>query len=575
MQREPPSIEVLHALPENVKEVNVTKGFPLSHTPAYALIEKKAIEILAAVTRDKREKLPSKSCLEECLESLRMHIETEAKTVIQHGGNEKLLSDLYGEAYFLCHTTLTRFANLVDKDLLHVNLPTLFRLIRQVLNRSSIPFHGEPAVGLQIMGVLETRCLDFDNLLLLSVNEGTLPQKVSDNSFIPYDLRREFGLTTSMHKTAVYAYYFYRLIQRASHIRMVYNSSTDGLVQGEMSRFMTQLLVETKLPIRHLSLTATPNPIINRVNEITKPVDLLERVSQLSPSAINTYLRCQLRFFFEYVERLKEPNPPATEIAPNVFGTIFHRTAELIYGKLGEGGKPIHPELLNQILEREDFKILIINKVRQAFKDKKVEQNLIVEEVVYKYITQLLRYDARHNEQGVSVAAPFTIEGLEKETKYELYIPNKGGKHLITLKGNIDRLDSTNLADGLTHIRVIDYKTGGSPEEVKDMEQLFTPAEDHPHYVLQTFLYSLTLLDRTTRPVTPMLFFVHKASKTDYSPLIKFNKEPLLDFRPLAAEFEKHLVNLLAEIINFETSFKATGTPKFCEYCPYSEICSR
>lgn len=583
---------VLHALPDNVSEVNVTKGFPLGHTPAFSLFSEAAGKVLADDEKKRKalqkttgrtvsDVLPSKEALALALRDIMELVKNKAREIPKITANDNLLANLYTQAYFQTYTTLTRFVRLVEEGVLQVSFTTLFRLVSQVLRAGSVPFHGEPAVGLQVMGVLETRCLDFDHVLMLSVNEGTLPQKVNDNSFIPFDLRSEFGLTTSTHKVAVYAYYFYRLLQRAKRVTMVYNSTSDGLVQGEMSRFMTQLLVETDLPVRHFSLTATPRPFTEQIARIAKPANLVKRLDSISPSAINNYLTCQLRFYFERVAGLREPEPPASDIAPNVFGTIFHKAAELIYKELGKDGRPVNPEQLSRLLKADDVKVRIIKKVREAFAEEKIEGNIIVEEVVHKYLRQVLRYDALHNEDGVSKAETFTVEGLEHNARRDLQVPLGDGFVTMTLKGNIDRLDAINLTDGLTHLRVIDYKTGGNPESAKSMEELFTPSKDRPHYVLQTFLYSLMLTDdpafaKCSYPITPQLFFVHKAANADYSPFINYaDQRPLLDFRPIAAEFEERLIALLAEIIDPNTDFEPTSVAENCKYCPFREMCGR
>lgn len=580
---------VLHALPPEVREVNVTKGFPLHHTPAYALVERCFAEICGdGGSGEPKDRQPTVADVLDCLlrevsEAATAYARRTAESTADSTSQEAALPEtrpdatgqfektLYTEAYFLTYTVLNRFRALAEKGWLGVGLTTLHRLLRQVMKGASIPFSGEPAAGLQVMGVLETRNLDFENILLLSVNEGNLPQKISENSFIPYNLRREFGLTTSRHKTAVYAYYFYRLIQRARHVRMVYNCSTDGMVKGEMSRFMTQILVETDLPVKHFALTSRQLPADTRPPQIPKPADLPQILATLSPSAINTYLRCQLMFYFQRVARLKEPDAPADVIEPNTFGTIFHRAAELIYGeKLTERGALITADTLRRFTEEGGDERLGAY-VKRAFEDSGTDFNIIVSEVVKSYLKQLIRHDLR--------LVPFVVAGTEKDTEVPLSIPyGEGGNVCVRLKGNIDRLDIVE-HEGLTRLRIVDYKTGGTPESAASLDQLFVPAEKHPHYVLQTFLYALTLAGEAKYPIAPALFFVHKAAGEDYSPYINLGegkeKQPVLHFQEIAAEFKEKLTGLIAEILDPRKPFTPTTVPRFCDSCPFSTLCRK
>lgn len=549
---------VIHALPPEVKEANITKGFPLSHMAVYALIEEHISQIEAEEAAGHR--MPTLRILESLMEA----VHAEARKAPTPSEDTDVFAEAATEACFRTYTILNRFHRLAESGWLDIASGTLCRLLRQVMRQTSIPFHGEPAVGLQVMGVLETRCLDFENLLILSLNEGNLPEKTRNDSFIPYHLRREFGLTTTRHQTAVYAYNFYRLIQRARRIRMVYNNSTDGLSKGEMSRFMTQLLIETGLPVRRLSLTCRQGLPHRIPPVIRKPADLAERLKSLSPSAINTYLRCQVQFYFQRVERLKEPAPAPDVIEPNTFGSIFHKAAELLYKeKLTERNGVITSTVLQPYLDKDGDQSLL-SFVRRAFSEEQVEPNAVVEEVVKVYLRQLVRNDLR--------LTPFEVKDMEMETALPLDIPLKETSVSIELKGNIDRLDIVE-ADGLTRLRVVDYKTGGNPETANSLEQLFTPSEKHPHYILQTFLYALTLAEKAQHPIAPALFFVHKAAGEDYSPYIKFGAEQMLDFQQIADDFRRQLIGLIAEILDPDRNFVPTTCEKFCRTCPYFSLC--
>ena len=213
---------VLRVFPERVHQVNVTKGFPLAHAEVNTLVEKTFAE-----SERSGESLPAV----EVLARLSERVEARAKEVCGREGfdTSRFEDVLQSEAFYLMATLLNRLRIIAADGRLEVGISALRRVVRQIVRQTTVPFHGEPAVGLQVLGVLETRCLDFDDVLMLSVNEGTLPQIPNDNSFIPYMLRKAFGLTTPERRTAVYAYYFYRLIQRARRLRMTFNSSAEGL----------------------------------------------------------------------------------------------------------------------------------------------------------------------------------------------------------------------------------------------------------------------------------------------------------------------------------------------------------
>lgn len=347
---------VLHSLPDNVKHINITMGFPLSQTPAYSFVNAlmelhtsgynpnngrylfaevisvlkhpytrqlspEAEKLEQILTRDNRfYPLPSELKQDEVLELLftprRNNLDlccmlSEALKEVaviyqqQAASHSDAFDQLYRESLFKTYTLVNRFHTLIESKELNVQAGTFQRLLTRVMSSSSIPFHGEPAIGMQVMGVLETRNLDFRHLILLSVNEGQLPKAGGDSSFIPYNLRKAFGMTTIDHKIAVYAYYFYRLLQRAEKVTLVYNTATDGINRGELSRFMLQFLIEWGHPIQRKQLEAEQSPQGSTPITIEKTSDIMERMKKvfdlqsnpkaiISPSALNCYLDCPL-----------------------------------------------------------------------------------------------------------------------------------------------------------------------------------------------------------------------------------------------------------------------------------------
>ncbi|WP_336594897.1 PD-(D/E)XK nuclease family protein, partial [Bacteroides acidifaciens] len=469
-------LPVLHSIPQEVKNVNITMGFPLAQTPVYSFINaamelqtngyrsdtgRFTYEAVSAILKhpytqqlsthadsleDELTKtnrfypLPSELKQDDFLSNLftpRSGIKDLCDYLVglikdisilyrKEGEYNDIFNQLYRESLFQSHLKINRLYSLIESGELNVRTDTLKRLISKVLTASNIPFHGEPAIGMQVMGVLETRNLDFRNLVMLSLNEGQLPKSGGESSFIPYNLRKAFGMTTIEHKNAVYAYYFYRLIQRAENITLLYNTSSDGLNRGEESRFMLQLLVEGPHEITREYLEAGQSPQSNQEIQIEKTPEVLRRIYRaydssnpksviLSPSALNAYLDCRLRFYYRYVAGLKTPDEVSAEIDSALFGTIFHLSAQLVYTELTANGNMIQKEDLERLLRDE---VKLQSYVDRAFKkelfkvapEEKPEYNgvqLINSKVILSYLKQLLRNDLQYT--------PFEMVAMEKK----------------------------------------------------------------------------------------------------------------------------------------------------------------
>ena len=629
-------LPVLHSIPPEVKNVNITMGFPLAQTPVYsfvsALIELQttgyrrdtgryqyeavqsvlkhpytrqlstsAESLEKQLTRDNRFfPLPSelkqdifleqiftpKTGISALCQYLTEMLREVAVLYRQEQETDDIFNQLYRESLFKSYTLINRLLNLIDNGELNIQIDTLRRLLCRLLATSNIPFHGEPAIGMQVMGVLETRNLDFRNLIMLSLNEGQLPKAGGDSSFIPYNLRKAFGMTTIEHKNALYAYYFYRLIQRAENVTLLYNTASEGLNRGEMSRFMLQFLVESPHSISREYLEAGQSPQSGREIRVEKTPEIITRMyerydvnrhpkSLFSPSALNTYLDCRLKFYYRYVAGLKAPDEVSAEIDSALFGTIFHRAAELVYKDLTANGKEIRKDDLEQVL-RNDIKLQ--NYVDTAFKEEffhvalteKPEFNgtqLINAKVITSYLRQLLRNDLQY--------APFFMEGMEKKVTEIIEIETPQGKLALNIGGTIDRIDSKD-----DTLRIVDYKTGGSPKTPENIKQLFTPADGRPNYIFQTFLYASIMCRKQSLKVAPSLLYIHQAASETYSPVIEMGearqpKMPVNNFAFYEDEFRERLQTLLQEIYNPEEAFTQTEDTKKCEFCDFRELCRR
>jgi len=632
-------IPALHSIPDTISKVNITMGYPVSNTPVYSLIEhlielqkniksnagisfyhknvvailnhqyiqlsyeKDAKELLNSVKTENKIVLTRKelaindffeqifnkaNTYHELSEYLLNILHRVYNEVPQDIKNESIhTSSLEREYIYHIFLSINRVKDILHEQKVDVKTETYIRLIRKIIRNLRIPFTGEPLSGLQVMGILETRLLDFENLYITSVNEGIFPKTEASLSFIPYNLRRGFGLPTIEHQDAIYAYYFYRLLQRANHVTLIYNSSSDGLQTGEMSRFLYQLKYESDVNITEKSVTYDINVTTAKEITIEKNSDIHLKLAKflssedsnkyLSPSALSTYLRCKLQFYFRYVAELREQDALTEEIDAPLFGNILHQAMFYVYKDFI--GKEITPDHVKAIAVNKNR---IAQHIDLAFKDEYFKsehkihytgKNIIIREVIEKYIHQILRVDEHF--------APFEIISLED--KYEIEIPvtidsyRDGSAEKVKLGGKIDRIDKHN-----NHIRIIDYKTGSDKLEFKNIEALFSDKKnDQNSAVFQTFLYSKFYKDieRPEIPIIPGVYSVRKLFDNNFDYRIKQKENRteniITNYDEVKEEYHEELKQLINEIYNPEISFTQTEELRNCEYCPYKQICHR
>ena len=580
---------VIHCLPDEVEKVNITTGYPLSQTPVASFIQRYYDMVLGGKTpRLVRafQRHPYYRYLTDDSQSLLHLLRQIATAATTPPASTAGLSDpLFQESLFRAYTLVNRLQALIESGDLQVTDTTLQRLVNQLIQQTTIPFHGEPAEGLQVMGVLETRNLDFDHVLLLSCNEGNMPKGVNDSSFIPHSIRQAYELTTVENKVSIYAYYFHRLLQRAKDVTILWNNATEDGQRGEMSRFMLQLLVESGQHITQHTLQSGKTIARYTPAAIEKTPHVLDLLNKqfigpgalLSPSAINRYMRCQLQFYYRYLADIKEPDNPDDELELDnrIFGNIFHQAADTLYHQL-----PNHVtrEALDQLLKS---KIAIDKAVDDAFHQELPHAvigglHLINREVIIRYLRQLIEID--------KALAPFTILGLECDVKRELS-PLTSHPSPLKIGGRIDRLDQ--MSDG--RIRVVDYKTGSKNiKYLNSVEDIFDPAKIHDHsdYYLQTFAYAdivsrqqANIWHRTSdsshHAVSPALLFIQHAAGKDYDPTLCFGKDKILDIQEHSARFCELLENKVNEIFSPNIPFTPTTDLKVCQTCPYLQMCRR
>lgn len=627
---------VLHTIPSVVKNINVTMGFPLAHTPIFHLVktlislqtegydEQHKTFTLEAVHNilchpyilqcsphaealdknlcDNRFFFPEPSLLQS--DDLLTRIFTrrtdntlwlasigdiiyEIATKINNrkGTHSDIYEALFHEALLKAFTQAQRFISIFESGELQMKQSTIGKLFMRVLSMQSMPFHGEPVVGLQIMGLLETRNLDFKNVILVSANEGNLPKSSNDNSFIPYNLRRAFGLTLSEHRDSIYAYNFYRLMQRAQNITLVYNSAIDSTMRGECSRYILQLQSDNRHNIEKIYLGAEQSSHELNPAKIEKTTEILEKLVQyfdysqgkkghiLSPSGINRYLACPLRFYYYYLTGLRKYEDTANELQANDFGTIFHAAAEKFYKKLTiNGAKTIERGDLAPYIEKP---ILLYGFIDEAFNEIFFKKNqgkpiydgeqFINREVLHRFLLRLIKCDAQH--------APFKYIGSEQEVSFSMETQTATGKKIkLKLGGRVDRMDEKNGT-----LEIIDYKTGGKEETPKGLEQVFAYEGEHPGYIFQSILYSVAAIESgMTKKASPSLMYIHRdsqAKREDY--IVKIGGVPINDVNSLRNDFLEFMQNKLDEIFNINVPFTPTDDIKRCEWCDYKDICSR
>ena len=628
---------VVHSLPSEVENVNITTGFPLAQSPVSSFVnalinlqtigytksaERYRLQYVRAVLRHPYSLFLSDNCTEQlrALEEHHTYYPSRQEMAVDEGltlifanleegvadvqtyhaklvdwilsmlktvGKRTQETDdhLMKEAIYRMYTLFNRLHELIVSGDLSVDLITLLRLITQLVQSTSIPFHGEPAIGLQVMGVLETRNIDFDNVLLLSCNEGNMPKGVNDASFIPYAIRKAHSLTTIDHKVAIYSYYFHRLLQRAQNITILYNSATEDGHTGEMSRFMLQMLVESGHKIERLSLQAGQMPNVLQPHAVEKTDSIMQqlmKLDKLSPTAINRYLRCQLLFFYNTVAGLKESDEETDDIDNRTFGNIFHKGSQLIYEQLMDANFTVSENAIKDFLADKSALQRIVDRTfnEELFKVANANQHpqynglqLINRGVIISYLKKLLQMDLS--------LTPFRILAMEKPVEQEVVFNVDCKTHTLTIGGYVDRLDEVEEGNGKV-IRVVDYKTGRKPQTaVAAFEDIFSGdkvTKNHADYYLQTFLYAAIVRDslkwnKQKLPVSPALLFIQQASAEENDPVLRVGKERINDIAVYHNDFWAHLKALLSEIFNKERAFMPTKDRERCTRCPYRQVC--
>jgi RecB family exonuclease len=622
-------IPVLNSIPEYIEHVNITMGFPISETPAFLLFNN-LIELQQTQSQQNSFYYKSvKNIIEHSYIASLFHEDAKqiSKNIIENNkiylnNNELIFNDLYkliftnisetdnisdyinniihyisiefekiettankiiAEHLQAVYLTVKKIDEIIKASEITINIKTYLNILKTVIKTKTIPFEGEPLNGLQIMGILETRVLDFENLIILSLNEGLLPKTSSSSSFIPYNIRKGFGMPTIEHQDAVFGYYFYRLLHRSKNIKLVYNSNITS-TNKEKSRFLTQIILENfaNYKIKDLNfdvnITNSKEIIIEKNNEIQQKLSkYFIGGIKLSPSAINTYLNCSLMFYFKYIARIKEPKEVTEDIDPMQFGSIFHLAMEVLYKDFKEKNIEITSNEFTKILNNKDgltkalssafAKIIFDTEITIDYKELE-GKNILVYNVILDYIIKLIKNDIKKT--------PFKIIDLEGKYYLPITIEVDGEKQIIKTGGSIDRID---FKDNFYYI--LDYKTGSADAKFSSIEELFDETkEKRPKEVMQTFIYTIAFMnDQGIDNAIPGVLQILKVFSEDFSSYIYLKKDrgkyPITDFTIYKDEFTETLSEKISNIFNKNVAFTQTIIVKHCEYCPYKNICHR
>jgi len=627
-------IPVLHALPENLEAINVTMGFPVKAAPVFSLIEhlitlqrntregKKGIirfyypDVLAVLQHQyilMREPADARSMVREIHEKNRIYVNardleknelflqvfrklmnpediaayllTILEAITRSDDDEtNVVPALELEFVFRIYTRIKRLKDVIIRLNLSFTLPTFLRLFHRILQRTSIPFSGEPFSGIQVMGVLETRVLDFDRIIILSMNEGAFPKSSASMSFIPHNLRFGFNLPTLEHQDAIYAYYFYRLIHRAKDISLVYNNKTEGLSTGEKSRYIHQLRYEPAFEVREFSAgfdiqSGQFPPIQVRktgaiMEKLMNYTTAKEKGSYFSPSALNSLIDCSLRFYFRYIAGFREPDELKEEVDPALFGTLLHESIRKIYSA---EENPIQQADLELIIKDEKRVRMSINEAfeevwykERGSGDGPEGRNLVIREIIFTYLQKILERDREY--------CPINIYSLEIPYYTGLAFESSGQNHTVKIGGKIDRIDESG---GI--YRVLDYKSGKGEMTFESIEDLFEGEQKNRNRAaFQTFLYAKVFKSHDGKEeakIMPGVYLIKDIYNRDFNYRFRMGQPrkyiPIPDYSTFDEVFTANLQALLSDLYDPEVPFRQTSEAETCRYCPYKGICNR
>ena len=630
-------VPLLTSLPGDIGDINITMGYPLKMTGVYSLVKhifdlqrnasvegneilfsrRDVIDILrhplvADASADKESNLTEKIvsgnlfrinsgllCITPLMGALFKKPDTPKEFsdylinilgIVASGGQEDdqdvadriMQRKLKNEFLHTLLKTIKRLEPVACSGDVVFRTDTYIRILDKILRSQSVPFSGEPLSGIQIMGFLETRVLDFKNIIMLSVNEGNLPSVSTGSSFIPYSIREAFGLPVINHQESLYAYHFFRLLHRAENVTFVYNSDSSGMRTGEMSRFLTQMKFARLISHDTLSLnfdirtSSSENTVVEKTGVHRERLLRLysgdRAVSMLSPTAINTWLGCRMRYYYRYVCGLKEADVVSPEIDHAIFGQILHSVMKDIYNV--PPGEPVTAAYIDSIYGAQDYLAGLIDKsVESVYGPDMLRpesgNDIIIKDILLNYLRRILAADRE--------IAFFCMVGTEKEYSFRMLVECEAQVLNIRTGGSIDRIDRVG-----GRLRIIDYKTGELVSAIASLDDLF--ADDRKKEYdgwLQTLLYcEAWLANNPDEAVRPSIYRVKELRQAKAGDALKIKEDKknewiLEDYRTVREAFMTGIREVIVSIFNSGEPFRMTKIVAKCNYCPYRGLCRR
>jgi hypothetical protein len=636
-------VPMLYSIPENVKDINITMGYPLSSSTAHSLFMNiftlhensqkyssgKTVrfyykdiinllshpyfqmlgatagktswveEILLDIKNSNRIfykyndivaqiKNPEISSLfektietpDDILNRFTSVIGLVRDTLISDNKTKNNTGGFDLEYLFHYAVIITKIKNLFKKYGFINDIKTLRKIFSGIAETATMPFYGEPLKGLQIMGMLETRALDFENIIILSVNEGILPAGRFQSTFIPYDIKKEMGLNTYKQKESIFAYHFYRLLQRAKNIHIIYNTQTDDFGSGEKSRFITQIVEE--LPRYNSKINIKENLLINdppaqkdhsiSVNKSPEIIEALLKHAEkgYSPSAVNTYISCQLRFYFQYVEGIKEAEETTETIDAATLGSVVHYVMQKLYDSVK------NKQLLQSDIKSMSHQVEVLTKEGFATYypngDVNYGKNLLIVKVANKFLNNFLKQEALLIEKLNQSKQALTVIMLEELLETSVQVRLQDDKTIpVKITGYIDRIDYA----GET-VRIIDYKTGVvKKEELKfdSWDQLLNDSKYAKSLQLLMYAYLYSKENKTENLNAGIITF--RSLSKGFMPVCCPGSNNNIIDEAAIGKFEEILFSIISSVFNTEIPFVQTDDTKKCNICPFAGICIR
>ena len=596
---------LMHSIPENFSSINVSMGYQLRNSPIYSLVEatielisddkgyyhKRVLSILRhnylkLICREDTDRLiaditernmiyvsPAYLCVNPLLTAIFGKEGGDTENISRDDSRLNDLSELCNrllnlidililsagikgmDREFAYHIYVT--VKRIEGILIPMSKESFARLLLQLLNSISIPFRGEPLSGLQIVGTLETRVLDFENIIYCSMNEGFFPQSPYGNSFIPYNLRQGFSLPVKEYNDAISSYIFYRSICRAKKVFLLYDTRSEGVSSAERSRFILQLKYHYRLPIKESTIPFKVSRSIKERFSVEKSAAIMEQINSLflkggtkslSATSIDTYIICPLKFYLRYIKEVEEDDEITEEVEADVFGKIFHKAMESIYSCYK--GEVITKEILTQILkERAAIEEIVDNGFSEFKNITEIEgYNLLIKRIIIKYIEQTIRYDINF--------VPFDYLGAEMKLS-KTFALSSGEE--IQLKGFVDRYDRCR---GIT--RIVDYKSGLGSMRFKELSELFDGKYMNRNRVVFQMIFYAYMVD-IDEEVEIAPYFLRS--------IFKEKGESMIVDRDILNGFSGLLGNTLAQLFDTNIPFAGREKDRLCEMCPYNQIC--